>query len=217
MAVIISGVPTVGSVVEVVFSGEKAYIDEYTILSGISKTEMKIVQRGKSPYYTPSNSDRYIRAVITLTNGLSESSNIVAVIENELNSYEESKISVVGNGLSLTDVLPENVSGARVVSDVKRVSQSIFIILSTSLAEIPMLDTLGSTLPYHLFKEVTENSVQSLREAIETSLADQEPRINVTEVEIVYDGAHTLGCTIHYIITNTNIKSSYIYNVSAGD
>lgn len=217
MAVILSGVPTVGNTIEIVFSGEKAYIERYAIFSGISLSEMKIVQEGSSPYYRPSSADRYLKASVRLTDGTEEYSNLIAVVTNDVSSYEESKISIVGNGLSLTDVLPENVSGSKVVSDVKRVSQSIFIILSTSLAEVPMLDTLGSTIPYHLFKEVTDNSIQSLRETIMNSLADQEPRIEVTDIEIVYDGEHTLGCTINYFISNTNIKSSYIYNVSVGD
>lgn len=217
MAVILSGIPTVGNSVEVVYSGESSRVAEYIIWSGIIQDKMKETQQGKSPYYTPTNADRFLKAEVVLDNGLSESSGIVAVIANELNSYEESRISVVGNGLSLADVLPENTISSKVVSDIKRISQSIFIILSTSLAEIPMLDTLGTNIPYHLFKEVTENSIESLRETIVNSLSEQEPRIEVSDVDIVYDGEHTLGCTVNYVVTNTNIKSSYIYNVSAGD
>lgn len=217
MAVIISGVPNVGSRIEIVYSGNKSEVSSYCILSGISRNEMNLVYVGDSPFYVPSSSDNYLKAQVILTDNTIQESPVVTVIENPVNAYEESKIFVVGNGLSLTDVLNPNVANSKIVSDVKRISQSIFIILSTSLAEIPMLDSLGSTIPYHLFKEVTPENIESLRATIEETLAMQEPRITVTDVEILYDGEHTLSSTVRYVIANSNIKSSYIYNVTTGD
>ena len=217
MAVIISGVPNVGSRIEIAYSGNKSEVSSYRILSGISRNEMNLVYVGDSPFYVPSSSDSYLKAQVILTDSTIQESPVVTVIENPVNAYEESKIFIVGNGLSLTDVLNPNVANSKIVSDVKRISQSIFIILSTSLAEIPMLDSLGSTIPYHLFKEITPESIESLRTTIEETLAMQEPRITVTEVEILYDGEHTLSSTVRYVVANSNIKSSYIYNVTTGD
>lgn len=218
MAVVISGIPKIGNRLETVYSGRKEDIAGYAMLSGISLSSMSEAYRGRSPYYIPDGSDRYLQALVYLKGSpVPEESLPVAVIENSPSSYEESKIYIVGNGLALTDVLSPEMAGSRIVSDVKRISQSIFIILSTSLAEIPMLDGLGSTLPYHLFREVTDESIEGLRTAIMETLSAQEPRITVTEVEIAYDGEHTLACTIRYIISNSNIQSSYIYNVSTGD
>ena len=217
MPVIISGIPNIGATVEVVYSGGQSLVESYEIYSGISTQSFHLVQKGKSPRYTPTNIDRFLKARVLFNNGQEpEESGYVNVLANVTNSYEESRISIIGNGLALTDVLPPNMDSSRIVSDVKRISQSIFIILSTSLAEIPMLDMLGSTLPYHLFKEVNDESMSALRETILDTLAEQEPRIRVSDVEVIYDGLHTLSSTINYTIVNTNIKSSYIYNVNVG-
>lgn len=217
MAVILSGVPNIGSKLEIIYSGNRSNIALYSIFSGISKNDLRLIYVGESPFYTPSSSDRFLQAKVLLKDNTEEESLIISVIENAVNTYEESKIFVVGNGLSLSNVLSSNVISSKIVSDVKRISQSIFIILSTSLAEIPMLDTLGSTLPYHLFREVTAENINTLRNTIIETLSMQEPRISVIDVEILYDGEYTLACTIVYTITNSNIKSSYIYNVSVGD
>ena len=218
MPVIISGIPNVGSPVQIVYSGNSNIVESYEVYSGISAGNFHLAQKGKSAYYVPTNLDKYLKAKVTFSDGREpEESGYVIVLDSSADSYEESRIAIIGNGLALTDVLPLNLDGSKIVSDIKRISQSIFIILSTSLAEIPMLDMLGSTLPYHLFKEVNDDSVGMLRSHILETLAAQEPRIRVSDVEIVYDRQHTLSCTINYVVVNTNIKSSYIYSVSVGD
>ena len=218
MPVIISGVPSIGLPVEVVYSGDKSLVANYEVYSGISTNNFHLAQKGKSAKYIPTNLDRYLKARVLFNDGREpEESGYIVVLESAADSYEESRISIIGNGLALTDVLPPNTDSSRIVSDVKRISQSIFIILSTSLAEIPMLDMLGSTLPYHLFKEVNDENIDMLKNHIIDTLAAQEPRITVNGVDIAYDGEHTLSCTISYTVVNTNIKSSYIYNVSVGE
>jgi phage baseplate assembly protein W len=218
MPVIISGIPKVGSPVQIVYSGPENLVESYEMYSGISVHTFHLAQTGVRTEYIPTNLDHYLKARVIFKDGREpEESRYIIVLDTSTDSYEESRISIIGNGLALTDVLPANVDSSRIVADVKRISQSIFIILSTSLAEIPMLDMLGSTLPYHLFKEVTNDSIETLKNHILDTLAAQEPRISVENVEILYDGEHTLSCTIDYTVVNTNIKSSYIYNVSVGD
>ena len=184
MPIIISGVPLVGSNLEIKYSGDSTFIEKYEMYSGFSEGLLKLVKSGSSPFYVPSNLDLLLKAKVYLKNGDVEESNIVQVIKSQTDYYTEARIETVGNGLALTDVLNKNSNCSKVVSDVKRISQSIFIILSTSLAEIPMLDILGSTLPYHLFKEVTDNTIEQLRRTIIDTLNSQEPRISVTSVDV---------------------------------
>ena len=213
--VIFAGIPTVGSALKIISSSDKE-VSFYLVLSGINKNHLELVSKSKTNRYTPQTTDGFIQAVVQYSDNSTESSEIIKVIHKVITPYEKAKIATVGSGLALRNVLQTNQEGSLIVSDVDRVSQSIFIILSTSLSEIPMLPMLGSNLPYSLFKEATEQTMEQIRQEIQTALATQEPRIKVYEVTTYYDLDHTIYCTINYLITNTNIKSSYIYNIAVG-
>lgn len=80
--------------------------------------------------------------------------------------------------------------------------------------EVPMIPNLGRDLAdLLLFEGVTDPLLDLIKIEVVSAITSQEPRVNLTDVTVDYDGDHTISVRVNYNIKNTNIKSSYIYNV----
>lgn len=174
------------------------------------------------PTYTITFNDSYIKCLVTGTGEFSGQvfTNTVVVDSRStpVESLESiSKISTVGSGLNLSPMVSEVSGTSNIVSDIARINQSIHIILSTAKKEVPMIPELGSNIHLMIFEGVTGSLLDMIRLEVESALISQEPRINIIEVLVDYDGDHTIPVTVKYSIKNTNIKSSYIYNVNLDD
>lgn len=160
-------------------------------------------------------SDSYLKCIVTL-NGFNYESNIVVVDQLSASEIESNRINIklsnIGRGLSYQNPVSEVSGASNIAYDILRINQSINMILAISLKEVPMLPELGSDLYKRLFNNVTDEELELIRLEVMNILEQQEPRIILIDVEVVYDEVHTVRVIVNYIIRNTNIKSQYIFN-----
>lgn len=221
MAVVFKGIPKVGhkAEIQVADADSRRKIACYFVYGGNTPDfpldDLHLRMKSEQPFYVPKAYDNFLLAEAEYSDGFREKSLFpVKVIREQDIYYTESRISVVGNGLSLSEPFIENSQESNIVSDVDRINQSIFIILSTSPSEIPMMTYLGSTISNHLFKAANSGTLKSLQEDIKRAIIQQEPRVTVTDVTSVYDGLYTINTTVSYTINNTNIKSTFLYETA---
>lgn len=131
-------------------------------------------------------------------------------------SYQES-LPTVGNGISLDNPISA-VSGLSSVStNINRINQSLKMILSTAKGEIPMLPNLGCHLYVALHQTISdETDLESIRQGLFEDIQEQEPRINVLEIEVSFDWDKTVTIRIEYCLKNTNISGALLYNAKVG-
>ena len=221
MTVIFKGIPKVGQRIEIQVTSYDSWWKpvRYRVYGGntpdISDDQKYFRMESEQPFYVPKPYDSFLLAEAEYSDGYRERSPFPAkVIREQDIYYTESRISVVGSGLSLSEPFIENSQESNIVSDVDRINQSIYIILSTSPSEIPMMTYLGSTISNHLFKPAVSGTLKSLQEDIKRAITQQEPRVTVTDVISSYDGLYTIETKISYTINNTNIKSTYLYETA---
>jgi len=174
--------------------------------------------------YVITINDRYLKCFVQGTGNFSESSmftNILVVNQLQIDNNTDNistrtRLANIGNGLSLDNVVSQVSGSSVVVSDVSRINQSIKLILSTARGEVPMIPNFGTDLPRMLYDGVDDNLVDMMKLEIESSLLEQEPRIDLISVDEEYDEDHTVSFAVNYKIKNTNIQSTYIYKPNSG-
>lgn len=172
--------------------------------------------------YRISPSDKYIKCLVVGYDNFENTveTNILVVDQSGYSAskddYTNSKLSMIGNGLYY-DKLVSDVSGqGNIVSDIKRINQSIMLILSMALGEVPMLPDLGTNIHKMIFNGATPENNELIRVEVENRLREQEPRIDLLSVEANYDDEHSVNIIVNYQVKNTNIKSRYIHNIDSG-
>ena len=92
-----------------------------------------------------------------------------------------------------------------VKTDVAAINQSVKNIIFTSFYERPFQPTFGSNLRALLFEPADPITIANLRQVISSALANYEPRVNVTEVNIRDDvDNNAYGVQIKYQILDLN-------------
>jgi uncharacterized protein len=103
------------------------------------------------------------------------------------------------------------------------VRQAVFIILQTNPGERVMRPDFGAGLRAFVFEPMNDTTLARLRERVERSLIEWEPRIDVLDVRVEVDGGRPargrLGVEIDYRVraTNTFYNLVYPFYLTEGD
>lgn len=157
-----------------------------------------------------------IRCRVT-SNNETTYSDIILVVGNlkstqTLNSVASS-LNILGKGIDYQTPINSISRSSQVATDIQRINQSLYIILTTVKGSIPMLPQLGSDLASMLFTILDPEDLTSIELAVRSDLSIQEPRISITDLIINFlPEDNLLKISLTYNIVNTNITSNFIYN-----
>jgi phage baseplate assembly protein W len=93
------------------------------------------------------------------------------------------------------------------------IRQSLQILLATSMGERTMFSGYGCELSRYLFEEVDQSLINGLRSIVSDAILNNEPRINVNQVNIDQSIAATglLLISVDYTISTTNNRYNLVY------
>src|SRR5262245_43878203 len=91
--------------------------------------------------------------------------------------------------------------------------RSMRVVLTTAPGERVMRPDFGCAIWNLVFEPVNANTIGAMEQAVIDALERWEPRVEVTEVEVVPDAAETALVRIHvsYIVRTTNDRRNLVY------
>ncbi|WP_229746932.1 GPW/gp25 family protein [Dokdonia pacifica] len=95
----------------------------------------------------------------------------------------------------------------------KNIEDSIDVIMQTKFGERPLASEFGSGLQQYFFKKMDETLKGEIKKTVETALLDNEPRITVLNIAVVFADmlAGRIEITIDYEYNQTNTRHNYVY------
>ena len=93
------------------------------------------------------------------------------------------------------------------------IEDAIDVIMKTIRGERPFEPQFGSGLQKFFFQKMNATLQGEIKEAVKSSLLDNEPRITVQEVTVVFADLRSglVEITIDYIYNQTNTRHNYVY------
>ncbi|MCG8574687.1 MAG: GPW/gp25 family protein [Flavobacteriales bacterium] len=93
------------------------------------------------------------------------------------------------------------------------INNSIDVILKTKKGERCMEPDFGSGLQEFFFRKMDETLKGEIRDAVESSLRNHEPRITVQEVDVDYPDLQLglVEITVVYVYNQTNTRHNYVF------
>jgi phage baseplate assembly protein W len=88
------------------------------------------------------------------------------------------------------------------VFDVTAIKRSVMMLIQTNYGERPFQPWLGSNIRRLLFENMDFIQLSVLRTEIEQLIGNFEPRVVLTDLDIVPDDANALMVTIHFTLIN---------------
>ncbi|WP_049580070.1 GPW/gp25 family protein [Streptomyces sp. SBT349] len=103
--------------------------------------------------------------------------------------------------------------GIALVSRDREIAESIRLILATAPGERPMRPEFGCGVHDHVFAPADENTAGAIAYEVRRALDRWEPRIEVTEVDVVVDTRQsgTLYIDIRYVHRGTNDPRNLVF------
>lgn len=124
---------------------------------------------------------------------------------------DDTQLAGIGKGLLFDN--PFSSTSGRTNTNVgfDRINQSLDIIFSTVLKEVPMLPILGSTLDSFLFETIDGILDEYLELAINDAITKLEPRIVLLATNISHEEKdnNKIIITLEYRLTKTNICNQF--------
>lgn len=119
----------------------------------------------------------------------------------------------LGQGWAFPPEFFSNGSQVELVSGEEDIRQSLNILLSTALGERTMFSSYGSDLTKFMFEEIDQGMINGLRNAVEDSLLNNEPRIKVLNVSLDLSNAPsgTVLISVDYLVRTTNNRYNMVY------
>lgn len=125
----------------------------------------------------------------------------------------ENNEAFLGQGWSFPPEFFSNGSQVELVAGEEDILQSLQILLSTALGERTMFSSYGSDLSQFMFEEIDQALINGLRNVVENSLLNNEPRVKVLQVDLDAQHAHTgtILISIDYLVRTTNNRYNLVY------
>ncbi|HSI41607.1 MAG TPA: GPW/gp25 family protein [Xanthobacteraceae bacterium] len=119
----------------------------------------------------------------------------------------------LGRGWAFPPSFSEGGAQVETVAGAQDVAQALAIIFATELGERPMREDFGSALRRHMFAEIDQTLLTSLRGAIFDAILAFEPRVQIDALEIVEseETAGLLTVSLHYTLRGTNSRYNLVY------
>ncbi len=95
----------------------------------------------------------------------------------------------------------------------ENIKESIDIIMQTTYGERPFEPQFGSGLQTFFFKDMTPTLKGEIKEAVKSSLLNNEPRITVLNIDVAFTDMTNglVEITIDYEYNQTNTRHNYVY------
>ncbi len=121
--------------------------------------------------------------------------------------------SFLGTGWGFPPSFDKGSQTLRMVSDEEDISQSLYIILSTTTGERVMNPKFGCNLHQITFKNLDETTRQEIISIIQEAVLNYEPRVTLNEVEVDMKNAldGLVEVTLHYTIRTINVRTNIVY------
>jgi phage baseplate assembly protein W len=118
----------------------------------------------------------------------------------------------IGQGISMPNPFNANKGTVSSNTGVDRIRQSIYYILSTIPGERLLMPQFGSKLGSLIFDPNDDTFADLAKIYVEEALSKWEPRITVTNVEVLSKSdSNTVPISIKYRINSTNMNDNYVY------
>ena len=119
----------------------------------------------------------------------------------------------LGTGWTFPPTFDRNAASAMMSSGVTDIRESLWILLSTSLGERPMLATYGSSLWDKVFTTLTTTTANQIRDLIAKAILQWEPRIDAETIAITELDPEQglLQISIDFVVRQTNVRSNLVY------
>ena len=103
--------------------------------------------------------------------------------------------------------------GIAMVRGEREVAESIRIILGTAPGERPMRPEFGCRISDHVFDPVNSATAGAIAHEVRSALEQWEPRIDVLDVRVDFDGADagTLFIDVRYVIRGRNDPRNLVF------
>ena len=90
-----------------------------------------------------------------------------------------------------------------VKTDAASIKQSVYNLVMTNVGERPFQPHIGTNISGMLFENLDVSTAMSIEARIKHSLGQYEPRVEVLDVLVSEDGAHTLRASVTYQILSS--------------
>ena len=119
----------------------------------------------------------------------------------------------LGRGWAFPPAFSAGGGEVETVAGPQDVAEALAIIFATDPGERPMREAFGSGLSRHMFAEVDQTMLTSMRGAILDAILAFEPRIEVDGLEIVEseETAGLLTISLHYRLRGANSRYNLVY------
>ena len=129
---------------------------------------------------------------------------------------ENSKNTFLGTGWAFPPTFNKTTGTVEMVSD-EDISQSLTILLSTSLGERVMQPDYGCNLNDYVFEGLNSTTIGYIKERVANSILYYEPRIVAERIEVTSAGSvdnleGRFFIEITYTIPGTNSRFNYVYD-----
>ena len=130
---------------------------------------------------------------------------------------ENSKNTFLGTGWAFPPTFNKTTGTVEMVSDEEDISQSLTILLSTSLGERVMHPDYGCNLNDYVFEGLNSTTIGYIKERVANSILYYEPRIVAERIEVTSAGSvdnleGRFFIEITYTIPGTNSRFNYVYD-----
>jgi phage baseplate assembly protein W len=126
--------------------------------------------------------------------------------------WNPSPTSFVGRGWGFPPSFVREEGTVDMVHGVKDIEQSLEILLSTDLGERLMRPDYGCELRRLVFDPLSTSLTTDVVELVRTAILYHEPRIRLSEVQLIPVPAEgRMDILIEYIIRTTNSRHNYVY------
>lgn len=125
--------------------------------------------------------------------------------------------SFLGRGWAFPPAFDLETGGVEMVSDIEDITQSLNILLSTSLGERVLQPDYGCNLDSYMFDSLNNSLIGIIKHHVENAILYCEPRIIAEKVDVtgpdsteLFEGKFTI--TVEYTIPEINSRFNYVYD-----
>lgn len=119
----------------------------------------------------------------------------------------------LGTGWSFPPTFDKGSRSVRMVGEEEDIAQALKLILSTAYGERAMRPYFGSNVSMINFRSMDSNAINELRNYVEQSVLQFEPRVTLHEVDVdqeeVYDGI--LRIKLDYTVRKINVRTNIVF------
>lgn len=125
----------------------------------------------------------------------------------------EDRKAYLGTGWSFPPTFDREARRARLVSAEEDISQSLQILLSTSLGERVMQPSYGCDMRDLLFETLTPTVASGIKERVRTAILYHEPRIRVNRLDLSLEDQlrGVVLIEVDYTVISTNSRFNAVY------